>query len=432
VLDALTTRWDKDHRDGTHRSRAPADTLADYGGRMARMGITRLANMTGLDWLGIPVYNAIRPNSRSLSVSQGKGATHDAARVSALMESIEYWHAEFFEGALRHESYRELARHKSVLDIARLPLRGGLDTVGEGSRETPARAELRTDLPMLWTEGFDLLAGSPLWLPYDNVRLNKVGIDYAATTFRVSSNGLASGNNLVEAVIHGICELVERDALTMWWQGVRTAADIARTKLDLGSVTDPVCRGLLDAFEEGGIEVAVWDVTCDTGIPTYQCCVVERADRVAWRSFGACWGYGTHTSPQVALSRALTEAAQSRITVIAASRDENFRTMYKAQNDARTLARTREVFFAAPGTLPFDTGRGIDHPTLNEDLRAVLDRLAAAGIENVVAVDLTKPEIGIPTAKVVVPDLEFYSLFIGYTPGRRARRRLLGAQEATR
>ncbi|MGF1430817.1 YcaO-like family protein [Kitasatospora sp. LaBMicrA B282] len=431
-MEALTVRWDKDHRDGTHRSRAPAETLADYGSRMRRMGITRLANMTGLDWLGIPVYNAIRPNSRSLSVSQGKGVDHDAAKVSALMESIEYWHAEYFEGALRHESHRELSRRLPVLDVTRLPLRGGLDTVGEGSRETPARAVLRTDLPMLWTEGFDLLEQRPLWLPYENVRLNKVGIDYAATTFRVSSNGLASGNNLVEAVIHGICELVERDALTMWWQGITSPADIETGKLDLATVTDPVCRGLLDALEAGGMQVAVWDVTCDTGVPTFQCCVVEAADRVAWRSFGACWGYGTHTSPQVALSRALTEAAQSRITVIAASRDENFRTMYDAQNNAATLTRTRDVFFARPGTKAFDTAHTIDHPTLNQDLETILARLRTAGIENVVAVDLTKPEIGIPTAKVVVPDLEFYSLFIGYTPGKRARQRLLRNKEAAR
>ncbi len=177
------------------------------------------------------------------------------------------------------------------------------------------------------------------------------------------------------------------------------------------------------------MQVAVWDVTCDTGVPTFQCCVLERADRVAWRSFGACWGYGAHTSPAVALSRALTEAAQSRITVIAASRDENFRTMYNAQNNTQTLTRTRKVFFSAPGTYRFGSNAGFDNDTLNEDLDELLGRLRAVGIENVVAVDLTRPDIEIPTVKVVIPGLEYYSLFIGYTPGPRALARRAQQQE---
>ncbi|WP_162467205.1 YcaO-like family protein [Streptomyces cavernae] len=426
----MSTRYPKEHRDGTHRSRPPSETLADYGAMMDRFGITRLANMTGLDWIGIPVYNAIRPNSRSLSVSQGKGVDHDAAKASALMESIEYWHAEFFDGPLRHDSYRNLRRRFPVLDIHQLPLRGGLDTAGEGSRETPARAALRDDLPMYWVEGYDLLQCSPMWLPHENVRLNKVGLDYADTTFKVGSNGLASGNNLVEATIHGICELVERDALTLWWTGLRSKADADATKVDTTTVNDPACKGLIAAFEDAGLEVAVWDVTGDTGIPVFQCCVVERAERPGWRSFGACWGYGAHTSPAVALSRALTEAAQSRITVIAASRDENFRTMYDAQNSARTLAMTRQVFFSRPGTRVFDPSVGIDNPVLNDDLTDILDRLRGIGIDCVTVVDLTRPELRIPTVKVVVPGLEHYSLFIGYTPGRRARERARRKQEA--
>ncbi|MET7737589.1 YcaO-like family protein [Streptomyces sp. NPDC005402] len=403
------------------RTRPAAETLAAYRPLARNMGITRLANVTGLDHVGIPVFNAIRPNSRSLSVSQGKGPHRDAAAASALMESIEYWHAEFFDGPLRHDSYQHMRRHLPVLDIDRLPLRGGLDTVGEGSRETPARARPRPAAPTLWTRGYELLGRAPIWLPYENVLLNKVGLDYAATTFRVSSNGLSSGNDINEAVLHGVCELAERDALTMWWQGLRTREDVAATKVDLSTVSDETCRELIAAFERAGLDVAVWDVTCDTRIPVFQVCVVERDDRAIWRNFGACWGYGAHAAAEVALSRALTEAAQSRVTVIAASRDENFQTMYNAQNDSTTLSRVRKVFFADPGRHPFRTTDSVNHPTVNEDLTEILARLTAAGVEQVVAVDLTKPEVGIPTVKVVIPDLEHYALFIGYTPGKRAR-----------
>src|SRR6266496_3142850 len=103
-MTAVDNSEQKSYRAGTHRIRNPEQTLAEYLPKAKDMGITRLANVTGLDWVGIPVYNAIRPNSRSLSVSQGKGVTLEAAKVSALMESIEYWHAEHISLPLRHES----------------------------------------------------------------------------------------------------------------------------------------------------------------------------------------------------------------------------------------------------------------------------------------------------------------------------------------
>ena len=84
----------KRFRLGTHRVRPPEETWEALRGVLPRVGITRVADVTGLDRIGIPVWQAVRPASRSLSVSQGKGATPAAARASAVMESIELWHAE--------------------------------------------------------------------------------------------------------------------------------------------------------------------------------------------------------------------------------------------------------------------------------------------------------------------------------------------------
>src|SRR4051812_31442956 len=94
---------------GTHRVRPPHETVAEYRALMPRLGITRLANVTGLDTIGIPVYVAIRPNARCLATSQGKGLDHDAAKASALMESIETWHAEVIVNPTRWESYQALS-----------------------------------------------------------------------------------------------------------------------------------------------------------------------------------------------------------------------------------------------------------------------------------------------------------------------------------
>src|SRR5690242_16782687 len=85
---------DKRFWTGTHRCQDPEQTLAAIRPLLPRFGITRLADLTGLDCLGIPVAAAHRPAAATLSVAQGKGATLTAAKVSAAMEAIETWHAE--------------------------------------------------------------------------------------------------------------------------------------------------------------------------------------------------------------------------------------------------------------------------------------------------------------------------------------------------
>src|SRR5262245_22815534 len=107
---------------GVHRSRPPAETFHEIASHFAALGITRIADVTGLDTIGIPVCVAVRPNSRSLSVSQGKGLTLEQARVSAAMESIETHHAEFTALPIRTGSYRELAPGAAVCDPLTLNL----------------------------------------------------------------------------------------------------------------------------------------------------------------------------------------------------------------------------------------------------------------------------------------------------------------------
>src|SRR5215213_5920588 len=108
VADLLDRPVPKEFRRGTHRAFSPAQTLARVRPLMARMGITRLGNITGLDRIDIPVAVAVRPNSRSVSVSQGKGLDREQAMASALMEACEGYHAEQI-GPVRIACYRELA-----------------------------------------------------------------------------------------------------------------------------------------------------------------------------------------------------------------------------------------------------------------------------------------------------------------------------------
>src|SRR5258707_5540781 len=105
VLDAAQP---KTYRRGTHRALTPADTLARFRPHAAAMGITRLGNVTGLDRIGIPVTVAVRPNSRSFSVSQGKGLGVSQAMASAIMEAIELFHGEELAQRTVTASFREL------------------------------------------------------------------------------------------------------------------------------------------------------------------------------------------------------------------------------------------------------------------------------------------------------------------------------------
>ena len=146
----------KAYRRGTHRTVDPAATLARAQPHLAAMGITRIANVTGLDRIGVPVVMVCRPNARSLAVSQGKGLTLEAAKASGVMEAIELYHAERIELPLKLGSARELA-----------------STPSPGRPRRPAalaESRFHVDLPILWIEGRNLLSDdAPTWLPYELV-----------------------------------------------------------------------------------------------------------------------------------------------------------------------------------------------------------------------------------------------------------------------
>jgi ribosomal protein S12 methylthiotransferase accessory factor len=394
----------KTYRRGTHRAVAPAETLCRFGTRLREFGITRVADITGLDCIGLPVYVAVRPNSRNLSTAQGKGIDHDSARASAMMESIESWHAERPSLPLVHDSYRSLRRTHDAVDPLALPA-------------TPGQTQ-RHDVPYFWARGWDLLSERWTYVPYEAVTLNFVFPPAYRPTFRVSSNGLASGNHVLEATVHALCEVIERDAHALWslrWAGARTPPAV-----DLATVDDEGCRHVLSLLERAGVAAIVWDITSDTGVPAYSCQIVERPDGARWRTIGPSAGHGCHLSPAVALMRALTEAVQSRLTLISGSRDDAFYRSYEAFGDRDNLERAWRRIDRTEEREPFDSRASLDAPTFEEDVRTLLERLRAIGISSAVVVDLTRLSVGIPVVKVVVPSLEGHGESIGYRPGPRA------------
>jgi ribosomal protein S12 methylthiotransferase accessory factor len=380
----------------------PAATVARVHPLMARMGVTRLADVTGFDRIGLPVFSAVRPNSRSVAVSQGKGLTVDAARAAALMEAAESWHAETIEAPLLLASAAELTRRRRTIDVDRLPRRAGIP--------------FDVDRPLLWIEGRGLAAGEPVWLPYELVHTDyRLPQPPAAGCFPVSTNGLAAGNTRDEAVRHALCELIERDALSLWHQLPLRAR--RATAVDAATVQDMGCRAVLDRFAEAGFALALFDVTGDLAVPAFLALLVDRRDPAGHPGLGtAC-----HPRPATALLKALLEAVQVRTGYIAGARDDLAPKEFDAAGPAEKLRWLGPLLEEATGGRPLaqaEPAAGGGGPAAQ--VHHLLGQLAAAGLGEVVVVDLTKPELDLPVARVVVPGLEGCADDPGYAPGARA------------
>jgi ribosomal protein S12 methylthiotransferase accessory factor len=391
----------KRFRDGTHRTVSPDDTVARLKPLLPTLGITRVANVTGLDRIGVPVVMVCRPNSRSIAVSQGKGLTLAAAKASGIMEAAETFHAERIDRPLRLGSRDDLHRALPLVDADRLPLRRG--------------SRWQADPQILWIEAVDLMSDEPSWVPYEMVHANYTHpLPSGTGCFTASTNGLASGNHPLEAICHAICEVIERDATSLWYLRDKRARDA--TRLDLDRVEDAACRDVLDRIEQSGFGAAVWETTSDLGVPAFDCLIVdERAE--GGHSGG---GAGCHPLAEIALLRALTEAVQVRNTYVTGSRDDLSAEDYAPAGQAEKRERIR-LRTASSG--PRRDLRAIPShrfETFAEECRWLLTRLAAVGCPQVLVVDLTKPEVGLPVVRVVIPGLEAAHDSDG-EPGARAR-----------
>ena len=394
----------KRYREGTARTRPPAETLALLRPLLARFGVTRLANVTGLDRLGIPVWQAIRPNARALSVSQGKGLDTPSAQVSALMETLESHHAEHARCAVRLESQRALARPARLADPARRPL----------SRHSA----FHPDAPLPWTEARDVRTGEPAFVPFELVHANfTLPRVPGSGAFAPSTSGLGAGNHPAEAVLHGLCELVERDAETLWRLGGEEAE--ARTRVALDSVDCPGAVELLERYRRAAIDVMAWDLTSDVGLACFGVYVFDPEADPDLNPCPAANGSGCHPDRGIALCRALSEAAQSRLTAIAGSRDDHTAARYRVAQSAASLEHFRRLS-RAPARRPFQAAPHFAGDTVDEDLEHVLGRLEQRGLAQALWVDLSSPGLDLAFVRTLVPGLEGSLESPSYRPRERA------------
>ncbi len=393
---------------GTHRRCSPRETLEALRPKFQKLGITRVADVTGLDRIGIPVAQAVRPMSRSLSVKQGKGLSVDTAFASAAMEAAEAWHAEKVSLPIWRGTAESLSTTAPIADLS------GLCGCGEAAQLA------RT--PLSWVAGVDLLKETPTYVPFDCVHLDFTRPAETGMLER-SSNGLASGNTLPEAVHHALLEVIERDCLAGFWTS--GAAGQARSRMDNEALAAryPTVADLLGKLAEAVVQVDLFDLTNDLGVPTVLARIYETgAPAFARGPTGAmapAIGHGSHLDPEIAITRAITEAAQSRLTRIAGSRDDLLSQDYTPVPDNNMTQVINQLFDQADHPPAAFAHQDQSGPSTRADLEVLLNKLQAAGLEQVIALDIGQPDIGIGVARVIVPGLGVIEGHHGYRVGRR-------------
>jgi ribosomal protein S12 methylthiotransferase accessory factor len=364
---------------GIQQSSDPELDLAAKCG--AACGVSRVADLTFLDVLNIPVCQAVRPWSRALSVHQGKGLSRRDAWLGALMEAVESCAAEQFEGETRLCAFDELQRGE------RAP---AVEDFASGKAATPSGAVARA-----WTPARFLLTAGRLWVPFECVSLD---LTFPGDPdLDRSSNGQASGFSVEQATLTALCELLERDAMCEW--RARSPMQRALDSLDLESLpAAPWIDGLRATLADRAMTLRLFATESLVGWPVLHCLIEEpRAfPYLRW----ATGGQACRPRTEDALRAAVLEAVQSRLTAISGARDDIL------EDDEPRPATGFVVAPPLPRGIPGLSWSSIeDHEEAGAQAVAVAaTRLAKAGY-SVAVVDLPTGSPEVVAVKAFAPGL---------------------------
>ncbi len=377
---------------GTHRTRALQDTVDRVLARKEILGLTRLSDITDLDVLGIPNYAAICPKinypSREgcISVFTGKGMSRLHATASALMEAAERYSCLMHGSYLIRGSYKDLSKRFNVCH--------------PGIFIVPGSHEYQDDQEIEWISALSLFHDDVVLVPAHLAFTPYIPTTSDLPSAPSSTNGLASGNTIEEAALHAIYEAIERDA-----EMIAEYSGQMET-INLESMASPDVQKLVDRFRDCNIQLHVKEITQDIPVPTFLATCVDWEIRQSRYING---GKGTHLDPEVALIRAITECSQSRVTGIAGIREDMMlkTTQLKSMDFDKMYEENRFWYESGEDSKEFSTCRNQATTSVMDDLEIVLNMLRESNVEDVLLLDMTRPELGIPVARVCIPGMEF-------------------------
>jgi ribosomal protein S12 methylthiotransferase accessory factor len=419
---------------GTSRITPAQETLKRVTFISQKIGVTRLADITNMDILGIPNYSAVLPGTEDyIWVYSGKGPTKAHARASALMESIERYSSlpsggpkNFIQG-----SYDQLSKSFNVLHP---------DEIVE-----PLRFQYNNEMSMDFLSGFDLFSEEPILVPASVALFRYSPVPPFVDPFAFHhTNGLASGNVMEEAICHSLCEVIERDATSLAelrasaipFHFLRHITNALRKKgyalnsiltdkyvddpsifsdVDISQVEFQPVKALGEKFLQAKIPLIIKDITSDIGIPTFN------ASSIEWISHDYGYlaeGHGTHPDARVALMRAITEVSQTRAANIQGARDDLRKIRYGQNN---TDDKRAWQFMPSSKKVKFSEVTSYFNQDILNDIKLILEHLKQTGLNRAIIVNLTNDSIGIPVVRAIVPGLETFKITKSVM-GWRARR----------
>jgi bacteriocin biosynthesis cyclodehydratase domain-containing protein len=411
---------------GGHRSLAPDQVKERY--RHLISPVTGIVKEVRRDERGPAFFNSFRsgPNiaarvhdTGSLRAALrfengGKGVTALHAEVSALCEAAERHSGTFqgdeerIRGSLRGLGEPALHPNACLLyDDRQYAHRAAWNAAHSTFQVVPERFE--ENLVMDWTPVWSMTERRHRYLP-TALLYYAAPLEQGRHMVHVDSNGSAAGSSFEDAVLHGLLELVERDAVAVWWYNRGRVPGV-----DLDAFADPWIDELREVYAGIGREVWVLDLTSDFEIPT-MVALSRRVDRLPEEIMV---GFGTHLDPQVALSRALTELNQLMPAIVDANGDGVYRC-----DDPDAVTWWRHATLANQPYLAPDPAEHARVPRdykyvpchdLAEDVGAIRQKVESFGMELLV-LDQTRPDIGLPVAKVIVPGMRHF--WARYAPGR--------------
>lgn len=402
---------------GPHREVTAGQTYERVRPHLGALGITRVADITGLDRLGIPVYNAIVPRSAdALSVYNGKGRTSADARVSAVMEAVERF------CAWQPRTPRVVASHADLVAH-------GVPALDPADCCLAIDRRYRPEIAMSWVAATDLGSGEEVLVPGRTAgyytTFHELGPHHVNTT-----TGLASGNSLEEAVCHALAEVVERDDWTMAELVSNRLKRVVAEKMGAAAppgavrwledrhpqidqaTLPPSARELADRFAKAGVRLVLRDISAPDGVAAVAAISVEH---VADTFSGAHAGYAAHPDAEVAVVRAITEVAQSRAVDIQGMREdlelpgkpvEAWNVHVRRGSPDLDLWPYRE----AHTPRSFDALPHRPSDDVAADTRVLCDVLRGRGLDRVLVVDLSPAWLPVKVVRVIVPGAESYGI----------------------
>ena len=248
-------------------------------------GITRVANITRLDYIGIPVFTAFRPNSKSLTVSQGKGKSINEAKCSAIMESIEVYYAEECLPDIKMKSPNYLSSH-SIPHVRYNSLNPNINMDNEQFSS------------INWVSCSSFTERGSVLMPYAEFCMNTYLSE--VVIYSPNTTGLASGNSYSEALLHSLLEVIERDESESIYNVLNISNELYSRVSNLVDIHI--------TFHENKFQIPCFEAQVKSKNPFENQVVFI--------------GKGCHLNTNIALNRAITEALQSRLTFISGSRDD--------------------------------------------------------------------------------------------------------------